>query len=117
MERPAAVTQCPGELSEPLTFLMLHHGSLGVGYSHYDLVEVREILLRGMQVQHGAGMPAKLPIPGNAASLQGCKGRVMSPGTSWAEQAGEQAPRQGVFAGPQEEWVPRKNAKHRQASS
>lgn len=55
---------------------MLHRGSPGVGYSRHDLVEVREILLRGMQVQHGAGVPAQLPIPGDAAGLRGCKRRV-----------------------------------------
>lgn len=121
-ERPAAVRWPPGKVSGPLTPPpppMLYRGSPGVGYSRHDLVEVREILLRGVQVQHGAGMLAQLPIPGNAASLQGCKRRVRCPGASWAEQGGEQALREAgdVFAGPREERVPHKDARHRQASS
>lgn len=115
------VTGCgpmvPGKASGPVPpSMMLCHGSPGVGYSRHDLVEVGEILLRGMQVQHGAGVPAQLPVPGDAAGLRGCKRRVTCPGASWAEQEGGQAPGWGVFAGPWEEWVPHKGARHRQAS-
>jgi len=70
-------------LSGPLTPPpMLHHGSPGMGYSRHDLMEVREVLLRGVQVQHGAGMPAQLPVPGDAAGLRRCEKREMCPGAS-----------------------------------
>lgn len=44
-----------------------------MGYSRHVLVEVREVLLCGVQVQHRAGMAAQLPIPGGAAGLPGGK--------------------------------------------
>lgn len=74
----------PGKVLEPVTppSMMLRHGSPGMGYSRHDLVEVGEILLRGVQVEHGAGMPAQLPVPGDAAGLQGCKRKVTCPGWS-----------------------------------
>lgn len=58
----------------PLTPQVQHWGSLGVGYSRHVLVEVGEVLLRGVQVQHGAGVAAQLPVPGGAAGLPGGKG-------------------------------------------
>lgn len=48
------------------------NGEMEMEYSRHDLVEVREILLCGMQVQHSAGMWAQLPVPGGAAGLPGC---------------------------------------------
>lgn len=68
---------------------MLHWGALGVGYSRHVLVEVRQVLLCGVQVQHSAGVAAQLPVPGGAASLPGGEGRgEMCPGARQDEHGG-----------------------------